>query len=61
MEERIEAKIEEIVNTIIERPLDELKPEDYGILSNELVRLENKRNAKQRKEKFAELMANTMF
>lgn len=64
MREKIEAKISECINDIIDQ--DHIEYEDYQILSAELARLESKEKAekweaenKERSERMAELMALT--
>lgn len=57
MKERIEAKIAEIVEQIINKPAAEVTLDDYTILTNELAGIRNKESQADNGRRMAELMA----
>ena len=59
MKERIEEKINAVVEYIISKPEAAVTPEEYGILANELLRIQNREDAAERTKRMAELVANT--
>ena len=59
MKERIEEKINAVVEYILSKPETAVTPEEYGILSNELLRIQNREDAAERTKRMAELVANT--
>ncbi len=56
MKESIEAKIEEIVSYIINKPVKEVTLDDYTILTNELREIQNKESQAVNGQRMAELM-----
>jgi len=56
MKEAIEAKIEEIVSYIINKPVKEVTLDDYTILTNELREIQNKESQAVNGQRMAELM-----
>lgn len=59
MKERIEEKINAVVEYILSKPETAVTPEEYGILSNELLRIQNREDAAERTKRMVELVANT--
>ena len=57
MKERIEAKIAEIVEQIINKPAAEVTLDDYTILTNELKGIEYKQAQSDNSKRMAELMS----
>ena len=45
MRERIEEKINAVVEYILSKPETAITPEEYGILANELLRIQNREDA----------------
>ena len=60
MKERIEEKINAVVEYILSKPETAITPEEYGILANELVRLRNLEETAERAKRMAELVASTL-
>lgn len=58
MKELIEEKINAITEYILSKPEAAITPEEYGILANELLRIQNKEGNEERSRKMAELMAS---
>lgn len=58
MKERIEEKINAVVEYILSKPETAVTPEEYGILANELLRIHNREENEERSKKMAELMAS---
>lgn len=58
MIEIIESKISDIVCKIIEKPVEEIKKEDYDILSSELYRQKSKIESEAQGKRMTELLAN---
>ena len=56
MKQSIEAKIEELVNYIINKPIVEVTLDDYTILTNELREIQNKESQAANGQRMAELM-----
>lgn len=59
MKERIEEKINAVVEYIISKPETAITPEEYGILANELLRIHNREDTAERTKRMAELVATT--
>ena len=57
MKERIESKIEEIVDYIINKPVEEVTLDDYTVLTNELKGIEYKQTQSDNSKRMAELMS----
>lgn len=57
MKERIEAKIEEIVDYIINKPVEEVTLDEYTVLTNELKGIEYKQTQSDNSKRMAELMS----
>lgn len=57
MKERIESKIEEIVDHIISKPVEEVTLDDYTVLTNELKGIEYKQAQSDNSKRMAELMS----
>ena len=57
MKETIEAKIKEIVDHIIDKPIVEVTLDDYTILKNELMEIRNMESKADNGKRMAELMA----
>ena len=60
MKERIEEKINAIVEYILAKPECDIRPDEYGILANELLRIHNREDAAERGKRMAELVASTL-
>lgn len=56
MKDLIEAKIEDLVNYIINKPITEVTLDDYTILTNELREIRNKESQEVNGQRIAELM-----
>lgn len=56
MKEAIETKIEELVNHIINKPVEDVTLDDYTILTNELQEIHNKESQAANGQRMAELM-----
>ena len=63
MKEQIETKIEEILQTIINKPANEITMDDYSILSSELRDIRFREDSEANRIRMAELlsMANGGF
>ena len=59
MKERIEEKINAVVEYILSKPETAITPEEYGILANELMRIQNRESSEERSKRMAELVATT--
>ena len=57
MKEKIEIKIEEIVDHIINKPVEEVTLDDYTVLTNELTGIRNAEAKADQGKRMAELMA----
>ena len=57
MKETIEAKIKEIVDHIIDKPIVEVTLDDYTILKNELMEIRNMESKADNGKRMAELVA----
>lgn len=60
MKERIEEKINAVVEYILSKPESAVTPEEYGILANELLRIHNREETAERTKRMAELVASTL-
>lgn len=56
MKEAIETKIEELVNHIINKKIEDVTLDDYTILTNELREIHNKESQEANGQRMAELM-----
>lgn len=54
----IESKITDVVNRIIDKPVEQITKEDYDILVSEYNRLTFKINSENQSKRMAELMAS---
>lgn len=59
MKERIEEKIEAIIDRIINKPTEEITLDDYTILSSELRDIRFREEQEANKSKLAELVATS--
>lgn len=57
MKEKLEAKIDEILNYIISKPVESITNEDFAILSGELRDLRFREGENERNKKWADTMA----
>ena len=60
MKERIEEKINAVVEYILSKPEAAITPEEYGILANELIQIRNHEGNEERNRRMAELMASAL-
>ncbi len=60
MKERIEEKINAVVEYILSKPETAITPEEYGILANELLRIRNMEETAERSKRMAELVASAI-
>jgi len=60
MKEKLEGKINEIVEYIITKPENEITLDDYTILTNELHDIRAREGQDENKKRLAELMATTL-
>lgn len=58
MKEKLEAKIEEVLNYIISKPVETVTHEDFNILAGELRDLRYRESENERNKKLAETMVN---
>lgn len=58
MKERIEKKIDDIVNYILEKPVEKVTHEDYGILENKLRDIRFRENEHEQAKRMADLVAS---
>lgn len=56
MKDAIETKIEELVNYIINKQVEDVTLDDYTILTNELREIQNKESQAANGQRMAELM-----
>ena len=65
MKEKLEAKIEEVINLILEKDEEEINPMEYGILDAKLKEIRMKEAQEESNKKYAktmaELLASTAF
>ena len=61
MKEKITNKIEEIVNYIIKKPVEEVTLDDYTILTNELTGIRNQEAKSDNSKRMAELLSTMAF
>lgn len=65
MKEKLEAKIEEVINLILEKDAEEINPMEYGILDAKLKEIRMKEAQEESNKKYAktmaELLASTAF
>ena len=57
MKEKIESKIEEIVDFIVSKPIEEVTLDDYTILTNELKDIRFRESHAGQNKRLAELMS----
>ena len=57
MIERIESKMAEIVETILEKPTKDFTKNDFDILASEYGRLKMRIDSEEQKKRMAEMMA----
>ena len=60
MKEKIESKLEEIIDYIIGKPVSGISKEDYDILSAEYRRIKYEADAKEKSKKLTEMMVETL-
>lgn len=60
MKEKLEAKIEEILNYLMSKPVESITNEDYTILAGELRDIRYRESEVDRNKKFADSMAALM-
>ena len=58
MIKQIESKMEEVVETILKKPTNEISKTDYEILASEYGRLKMKIDSAEHSKKMAEMMAS---
>lgn len=65
MKERLEAKLEEVLNLILEKDAEDINPMEYGILDAKLKEIRMKEAQEESNKKYAktmaELLASTAF
>lgn len=57
MKEKLEKKIEEVLEYIISKPVESITNEDFAILSGELKDIRFKEGEEERNKKYAETLA----
>lgn len=60
MIEKLEHKIDEVLDYIINKPADRITPEDFAIMAGELRERRFRENSKQQRDKSAELLRSFM-
>lgn len=60
MIEKLEHKIDEVLDYIINKPADRITPEDFAIMAGELKERRFRENSKQQRDKSAELLRSFM-
>ena len=58
MMEKIESKMTEVVERILDKPIVEITKDEYDILSSEFGRLKSIKDAEEHRRKMAETMVN---
>ena len=60
MKEKLEAKIEEVINLILEKDEEEINPMEYGILDAKLKEIRMKEAQEESNKKYAKTMAELL-
>lgn len=60
MIEKLEHKIDEVLDYIINKPADRIAPEDFAIMVGELKERRFRESSKQQRDKSAELLRSFM-
>ena len=60
MKEKLEKKINEIIDYITTKPANEITLDDYTILTNELHDIRARESQDENKKRMAEIMASTL-
>lgn len=60
MIEKLERKIDEVLEYIINKPADRITPEDFAIMAGELKERRFRESSKQQRDKSAELLRSFM-
>lgn len=60
MKERLEAKIEEVLNLILEKDAEDINPMEYGILDAALKEIRMKEAQEESNKKYAKTMAELL-
>ena len=57
MKEKIQNKIEDIVDYIVSKPIEEVTLDDYTVLTNELKNIQNQEAQSDNSKRIAELLS----
>ncbi|MBQ6676878.1 MAG: hypothetical protein IJM71_02415 [Clostridia bacterium] len=60
MLEKLQEKIDRIINRILEKPVEDISKEEFEMLTSEYGKLKAERDSKEHNKKFAETLANLM-
>lgn len=58
MKEKLKAKIDEVLNYIMSKPVENITNEDFAILAGELRDIRFREGDEERNKKYAETLAN---
>ena len=61
MKEKIQNKIEDIVDYIVRKPIEEVTLDDYTILTNELKNIRNQEAQSDNSKRMAELLSTMAY
>ena len=61
MKEKIQNKIEDIVDYIVRKPIEEVTLDDYTILTNELKNIRNQEAQSDNSKRMAELLSTMVY
>ena len=61
MKEKIQNKIEDVVNYIVSKPVEEVTLDDYTILANELKNIRNQEAQSDNSKRMAELLSTMAY
>lgn len=61
MKEKIQNKIEDIVDYIVKKPIEEVTLDDYTILTNELKNIRNQETQSDNSKRMAELLSTMAY
>lgn len=60
MEEKLEKKIDEVLDYIMSKPVEQITHEDFAIMATELKERRFRESSKQQRDKSAELLRSFM-
>ena len=60
MDEKLEQKIEDVLNYIINKPVEEIRPEEFMILTGELKERRFRKESEKQRDRSAEFLRHFM-